>query len=637
MTDQVKFFPNDIKYKTPFGAIEAGTPLTLTLEFNRPSNPSEVFLVLTKDGESDVYYPMNYVETAPDSTVTYNVTVTVTTRGLYFYHFIINTEEKQFRIGSDGYLHAMLGKGHDWQLTVYEKVYAAPEFLKGGLIYQIMPDRFCDGGERKKTKSYARYRDDWYGLPEYLPDEAGKIRNDDFFGGNIRGIIKKLSYLKSLGVTCIYLNPIFEAHSNHKYDTGNYRKVDSDFGTADDLRELIAKAGKLGMKVMLDGVFSHTGDDSIYFNKYGNYDSVGAYNSVHSPYYGWYTFRNFPDEYDSWWNIDILPETREVNPAFSEYICGEDGIIRYWTEMGIGGWRLDVADELPDEFLDKATRAAKAVNPDCLVLGEVWEDASNKISYSRRRRYLGGGQLDSVTNYPFKEDILNFVRSGDAARLDNTVNSILNNYPKHVVDNLMNLLDTHDTARLISVLGDSGDTSSRDKRAVAKVKDKEHTLALVKLAATLQYTLPGVPCLYYGDEAGLEGFEDPFNRRCYPWGKEDKSYLGFYRKLGAVRSENREIFADGEYRNITTADGVMAFSRVSKAGEITVIVNRGTADYAYKAKGIDLLTGKPYSGKVAPNEAVIIKVGAVAAKANEPKPAKKEPEPARRLYKEIYE
>ncbi len=609
MNEQVRFFPNSEEFKKPFGALRAGEPLTLNLKFNRPSNPSEVFLVLTKDGESDVYYPMNFVSVAPDSTMEYTVNVTVTTKGLYFYHFIVNTEDKQFRIGCGDDLHAMLGKGHEWQLTVFEETYKASEFLKGGLIYQIMPDRFFDGGARRKTKSYARYRDDWFGLPEYEPDADGKIRNEDFFGGNLRGIIKKLGYLKSLGVTCIYLNPIFEAHSNHKYDTGNYRKVDSDFGTIDDLKELIKKADKKGMKIILDGVFSHTGDDSIYFNKYGRYDSVGAYQSVFSPYYKWYTFKNFPDEYESWWNIDILPQTRECEPSFSEYICGEDGIIRYWTEMGIGGWRLDVADELPDCFLDRAVHAAKAANPDCIVLGEVWEDASNKISYSKRRRYLNGGQLDSVTNYPFKEDILNFVRCGDAHKLNNTVNVILNNYPSGVVNNLMNLLDTHDTARLKSVLGDSGDTSTRQKRAVAKISDTEHTLKLMKIAATLQYTLPGVPCLYYGDEAGLEGFEDPFNRRCYPWGQEDRNCLKMYKKLGAVRTREKAILSDGKYVPMSAENGVFAFRRESDAGELVIIANRSDKPFVFRPdeKYTELATLKPFGGTVEPLDVVILK------------------------------
>lgn len=611
MNEQVKFFPNDIAYKSPLGAVEVNKPVALNLEFNRPSNPSEVFLVLTKDGESDVYYPMNYVSIDPVSQMTkYTVSVTVTTRGLYFYHFIVNTEDKQYRIGCSDDLHAMLGKGHDWQLSVYEEVYKAPQFLKGGLIYQILPDRFYDGGARKKTKGYATYRDDWYGLPEYEPDSEGRIRNEDFFGGNLRGIIKKLGYLKGLGVTCIYLNPIFEAHSNHKYDTGNYRRVDSDFGTVDDLRELIKKADKKGIKIVLDGVFSHTGDDSIYFNKYGHYDSVGAYQSVHSPYYKWYSFSEYPDTYDAWWNIDILPQVRECEPSYLEYICGEDGIIRYWTEMGIGGWRLDVADELPDGFLDRAARAVKKVNPDCLVLGEVWEDASNKISYSQRRRYLQGGQLDSVTNYPFKEDILQFVRCGDACKLNNTVNVILNNYPKAVVDNLMNLLDTHDTARVISVLGDSGDTSTREKRAVAKISDAEHTRKLVQIAATLQYTLPGVPCLYYGDEAGLEGFEDPFNRRCYPWKQEDKAYLRFYKKLGGMRAREKEIFADGAYTPLAVQDGVFAFSRKNKHGEVIVIANRSNDPYIMNLHGkeyTELLGLKPFDGTVPPLSAVIVK------------------------------
>ncbi len=609
----VLYFPNREEYKKPLGAVKVGEPVRLNLMFSRPSNPAEVFLVLTKDGEQDVYYPMSYVTTNINGMMEYTVTFTVTTRGLYFYRYIINTEEHQYRIAGDEDLNALLGKGTDWQLTVYDEDYKEPEWLEGGMMYQIFVDRFNIGGERRKTKSDVVYRDDWGGVPEYRPDANGKILNNDFFGGNIKGITKKLAYLKSLGVTCIYLNPIFEAHSNHKYDTGNYRKVDPDFGTADDLKELIKKADKKGMKVLLDGVFSHTGDDSIYFNKYGKYDSVGAYQSKDSAYAGWYTFAEFPDKYNSWWGIDILPEVNEQNPAYDEYINGEDGIIRYWTEMGIGGWRFDVADELPDKFLDRAVHAAKSVNPDALMLGEVWEDASNKIAYSTRRRYLQGGQLDSVTNYPFKSDILNFCLSGDGAKLNNTVNFILNNYPKRVVDNLMNLLDTHDTARLLTVLGDSGDTSTREKRANAKLTNLDEAVKRLKIAVTLQYMLPGVPCVYYGDEAGLEGFEDPFNRRCMPWDGKNKEIFRFYKKMGAIRTSEKNILAKGEYRRLLAGDGVYAFTRDNGVEKLYVIANNSGKPLEFMPKDVrrasltNLMTLKEYDGVVQSDTAVILK------------------------------
>ena len=609
----VLYFPNREEYKKPLGAVRVGEEIRLNLFFSRPSNPAEVFLVLTKDGEQDVYYPMNYVTTNINGMMEYTLTFTITSRGLYFYRYIVNTEDRQYRIAGDEDLNALLGKGTDWQLTVYEDDYREPEWLNGGIMYQIFVDRFNIGGERKKTKPDAVYRDDWGATPEYRPTADGKILNNDFFGGNLKGITKKLAYLKSLGVTCIYLNPIFEAHSNHKYDTGNYRKVDPDFGTADDLKELIRKADKKGMKVMLDGVFSHTGDDSIYFNKYGRYDSVGAYQSKDSAYASWYNFSEFPDKYDSWWGIDILPETNEKNPVFDEYINGEDGIIRYWTQMGLGGWRFDVADELPDEFLDRAVHAAKVINPEAVMLGEVWEDASNKVAYSRRRRYLQGGQLDSVTNYPFKSDILNFCLSGDSVKLNNTVNFILNNYPKRVVDNLMNLLDTHDTARLLTVLGNHGDTSTREKRAEARVTDLADAVKRLKIAVTLQYTLPGVPCVYYGDEVGLEGFEDPFNRRCYPWDNKNKEILRFYKKMGAMRTSERNILAKGAYRRLLTEEGVYAFSRSNGIETLYVVANNSGKAIKFLPKGqekeamTDLVTLKEYNGTVADNTAVVFK------------------------------
>lgn len=607
MNKTVRFFPNREEFKSPIGGVAVGENCKFNLMFSRPSNPSEVFLIMTKDGENDVPYQMNYITTNDNDMMEYSVTLKVKSKGLYFYHFAINTENEQFRVGSDVDLNALLGKGAEWQMTVYEKT-SMPKWLNGGLMYQIMVDRFFIGGDRFKTKKNVVYREDWGGTPEYLPNMKGEIENNDFFGGNLRGIIKKLGYLKGLGVTCIYLNPIFEAHSNHKYDTGNYRRVDSDFGDVNDLKELIKKADKKNIKLLLDGVFSHTGDDSIYFNKYGNYDSVGAYQSVHSPYYSWYGFKDFPDDYDCWWNIKTLPNTKEENIYFNEYINGEDGIINYWTDLGIGGWRLDVADELPNKFLDRVVSRAKKINPDALILGEVWEDASNKVAYSLRRRYLQGGQLDSVTNYPFKEDILNYIRTGDANRLNNTINVLINNYPKEVLDNLMNILDTHDTARILSVLGDSGRLETRSDRANAKLTNLPEAIKLLKMATVLQYCLPGVPCVYYGDEAGLEGFEDPFNRRCYPWGGQNKEILRWYKRLGFIRSSEKNVFADGNYKKLKADEGIMAFSRNNGIEELIIIINNSGSEHKYTLDGYtDLVTNKIYNGKLTDKSAVILK------------------------------
>jgi len=611
----VRFNPLDLKSKSTLGAVKMGEVTKFSLEFSRPSNPEHVYMLLTKDGEDSVRYELDRKSLSPEGFVLYSLDLTVNSSGLYHYIFEVECEKKITTIGCGGDLTGMLTSGVAWQLTVYDDAVPAPTWAKGGVFYQIMPDRFFIGGDRLKTKDKAKvvYRNDWDGIPVFKPDENGKILNNDFFGGNLRGIIKKLGYLKSLGISCIYLNPIFEARSNHKYDTGHYRKIDPDFGTADDLKELIKKADKRGMKIMLDGVFSHTGDDSIYFNKYGNYDSLGAFQSKDSPYKSWYSFSDHPNFYESWWGIDTLPNVKEENPAYLEYINGEDGIIKYWTDFGLGGWRLDVADELPDVFLEHASRAAKSKSSEVMMLGEVWEDASNKVSYSYRRKYLQGKQLDSVTNYPFKEDILHFVRTADAKKLAHTVNVILNNYPTHTVNNLMNLLATHDTVRLATSLGDSGDASTREKRAKAKLLDAKATYEKVKLASVLQFTLPGNPCVYYGDEVGLQGFEDPFNRRTYPWDnleKDNKAVLKHYRRLGKIRLENKAVFSDGTYKLLTDENGIFAFERVGNKETIVTIVNNSDIVYEFETKKehTDLLTNKPYAGKVASKSAVVLKL-----------------------------
>lgn len=600
----VSFFPNCEKYKTPTGAATVGEPISFTLKFTRPQNPSEVFLVLTKRGEDPVRYAMTLTKD-DEGEYTYTITVKVTTSGLYFYHFDILSDDQTYRVGSDDDLHALLGKGGDWQLTVTADEYA-PAATDGGVMYEIMPDRFFIGGERNKTKSYATYRDDWDGVPEYRADADGRIQNVDFFGGNLKGIAKKLTYLKNLGVTHIYLMPIFEAHSNHKYDPGNYMRVDPDFGTVDDLKDLIKKANKRGIKIILDGVFSHTGDDSIYFNKHGAYDSVGAYQSVKSPYYSWYKFRRWNNDYECRYNIDIMPETDSDNALYDEFVNGAEGVVRSWTRLGLGGWRLDVCEKLSDPFLARCCAAIKKENKDAVVYGEVFSDASNTDG----RSFITDGKLDSVSNYPFKEDILNFVRCGDSARLNNTVAVIVNNYPKHAVDSLMNVLGNHDTARLMTVLGDNGDTATREQRASAKVANREQATALVKMAAALQYTLPGVPCVYYGDEAGMEGFEDPFNRRCYPWGNADKDLIKWYKKMGAVRTNEHEVFAHGRYCAVDADHGVMFFKRKAGNEVIYVIVNNSGSDYMPvlpKDEYTDLITYKPFKGTVGDKQTAIVK------------------------------
>ncbi len=520
-----------------------------------------------------------------DSEEWWRVEFTPSKAGLYFYHFEYDTPfgRSVILLSKEGY-GILNASGSDWQLTVYEKGFSSPDKFKGGIIYQIFPDRFAFSGKDKKDiPSYRILRSDRENEPYWKPDEKGITLNNDFFGGDLEGIRQKLDYLESLGVTCIYLNPIFKAHSNHRYDTGDYLSIDPLLGDEKDFSKLCSDAKKKGISVILDGVFSHTGDDSVYFNKYSSYPSVGAYQSKESPYYNWYKFRSFPDDYECWWGIKILPEVTEENEDFLGFIAGENGVLRKWMKLGADGWRLDVADELPDVFLDRLREAVKAEKSDALVLGEVWEDASNKVSYSVRRRYLLGRQLDSVMNYPFAEAIIRFARTGDTSSFSETVMTVLENYPKTVVDVLMNHIGSHDTVRIINALaGESLMNKSRSWQSGKRLSPEsyEKGIKLVKLSSVIQFTLPGIPSIYYGDEIGMQGYADPFNRGCFVEKNAEKSLLEHYRKIGEIRRKHT-CFKEGDFRFVSCERACIAYIREDENDSLLIIANRNETDIEY--------------------------------------------------------
>ena len=590
-------------HKYPFGAVREGEKVTVRIVLPRSICCTGASLVVNSDsGKSDVY-PMTWEREEKNSEEWWRVEFTPEKQGLYWYHFALSCkdgnrlitcfENSSGRISSDG---------TSFQLTVYSADFQTPDWIKGSVIYQIFPDRFRNSGKKKNNVPNDRIlRSDWGGKPMWEPDGDGKITKYDFFGGDFKGIEEKLDYLESLGVGCVYLNPIFEAHSNHRYDTANYEKVDSLLGTAKDFSELCREAKKRGIGIVLDGVFSHTGADSIYFNKNSRYKTEGAYNSEGSPYHEWYKFNSFPDDYQSWWGVDILPEIDEENDSYIEYIAGEKGILRKWLKAGAMGWRLDVADELPDKFLDALRSAVKAEKKDAYILGEVWEDASNKISYSQRRRYLQGAQLDSVMNYPFADSLINFAISGIAEGFNDRILEICENYPKPAVDCLMNHIGTHDTCRVLNRLATLGCyQSSHLDRYQGGLSDgqREYGKTLLRLISTMQFTLPGVPCIYYGDEAGTDGGEDPFNRGCYPWGSEDKELIEHYRFLGRLRKEH-SVFAEGEFVPVSAALGCVAYERRNENERIMTVANRNSHSIVYilPEEGFISLTGEKVCGR----------------------------------------
>lgn len=579
------FNSRDLQYRAPFGAVAERTAVTLRVCMPRDWGCSAVWLSVMRDDLPAEEISCRWEGMCGDGHEWWTVTYTPAEAGLYWYAFHL-----EVAMGSGWLIRQADGTaayspnvdGPRWQLTCYEAGFTTPDWLAGGVLYQIFPDRFAKSGEAKVGVPTDRVmHGGWDEAPEWHPDAQGRVRNNDFFGGDLKGIEGKLDYLKSLGVTCIYLNPIFESHSNHRYDTADYSRIDPLLGNEEDLRSLTAAAKERGIRILLDGVFSHTGADSIYFNRERRYAGDGAYNSMHSPYAGWYHFTRWPNEYGSWWGFDTLPEVDELSPDFMQYINGEGGIVARWLEAGASGWRLDVADELPDGFLDALRARVKATDPDAIVLGEVWEDASNKESYGHRRRYLLGKQLDSVMNYPFRDAILGFLLGGRAEDFTRIVWDVVENYPPQTLRLLMNHIGTHDTERAITVLG--GEPSygrGRSWQAAQQMNDKQRAVGLrrLQLASLLQFALPGVPCIYYGDEAGLDGYRDPFNRGTYPWGHEDAALVDWYRTLGAARATATEL-AQGAFVPVDTGcDEVVCFLRRQGGQALLCAVNRGTEE-----------------------------------------------------------
>jgi len=458
------------------------------------------------------------------------------------------------------------------QLTVYEERGAAPDWFGRGVSYQIFPDRFC----RSRVPDPAglvgdrTVHENWQDTPEYRPDERGEIRNRDFFGGDLAGIISKLDYLKRLGVTTLYLNPIFEAASNHRYNTADYMAIDPMLGTAEDFRALCREAHARGMRVLLDGVFNHTGSASRYFNADGFYPELGAAQSKDSPYYNWYHFTHWPDSYDAWWGIKTLPAVEENQASYRDFIIrSEDSVVRHWLRCGADGWRLDVADELPDDFIAELRQAMDAEKPDCLLLGEVWEDGSNKIAYDRRRKYLLGRETHGLMNYPFRTAALDWLCGGDAAAFRESMEQLRENYPSPAFYSAMNFLSTHDTPRILTLLGGEPTPADKAERAAAQLSPAGRELARrrLMLGALLLYTFPGSPTVYYGDEAGMEGYEDPLNRRTFPWGQEDEGLPRWYRRLGQLRGD-RPSLQQGDICYLY-ADGSGLALRRQWDGEVT--------------------------------------------------------------------
>ena len=565
----IYFNSRDPACKSPFGAAPCGTEVS----FSVFAGPEEVtggqLLLLEEFSGQERAIPMTWADGALRC-----VYRTPEEPELVWYAFSLTRP--------DGQVLRLDKNSERWQLTVYDGQSRTPGWFGQGVSYQIFPDRFCRSRMPRPEGMVGRrtVHENWAGTPDYLPDAQGEIRNCDFFGGDLAGITSKLDYLQSLSVTTLYLNPIFEAASNHRYNTADYLAIDPMLGTEEDFRTLCREAHRRGMRVLLDGVFNHTGSVSRYFNADGSYPEVGAAQSRESPYYNWYHFTRWPEEYDAWWGIKTLPAVEENQDSYRGFIIrGQDSVVRHWLRCGADGWRLDVADELPDDFITEIRRAMEEEKPGAVLIGEVWEDGSNKIAYDRRRRYLLGRETHGLMNYPFRTAALAWLLGGDAGAFRESMEEIREHYPSPAFYSAMNFLGTHDTPRILTLLGGEPVPESKEARAETRLSPAGYRLARQRLmlGTLLLYAFPGSPTVYYGDEAGMQGYEDPLNRRTYPWGQEDESLSAWYRRLGQLRRERLSLQV-GQIRYLYAAGGGLVLERRAEAEVTVAALNAGAED-----------------------------------------------------------
>ena len=606
MSEPFVFDPRYHRCKQPFGAVVCGEAVSFHCRPLKSEGFTHCSLVIHQEFSGILEeYQMSYIGEEKDGRVCFATEILAPkTPDLVWYYF---------RFWRDNHTGCVLDKtGYrsdlhldPWQLTVYEKSHT-PAWFSQGIIYQIFPDRFhrLSIPDPKGMVGDRVVHQGWTEEQVWKPDEKGIIRNNDFFGGSLAGITEKLDELAAMGVSILYLNPIFEAASNHRYNTADYSVIDPMLGTEEDFKTLCAEAKKRGIRVMLDGVFNHTGSQSRYFNDDGFYPTLGAAQSKDSPYYNWFSFKHWPDEYESWWGINTLPAVREEHPDYVNYIIeNEDAIIRRWLRCGASAWRLDVADELPDWFIAKLRAAVVETDPEAFVLGEVWEDASTKIAYNQRRKYFLGKELHGVMNYPFRTALLEYLQGGDAHAFEDAMESIRENYPPDAFYSSMNFLGTHDTARILTVLGADSKPDTKAERAAYRLSPAElkRGVARLKLATLILFTFPGTPSIYYGDEALMEGWEDPFNRSTYPWGKEDPDLKGHFTRLGNLRKEI-PVLNSGAIRYLYSKGPLLIYAREEGENRYVTVVNASaepvTADLSWTSDSAeDLLTGKGIPAK----------------------------------------
>lgn len=628
--DALKHDTRDDLYRTPYGAVPTNTDVTLRLRAATGDLDSAAVRVYRTADQTEQFLPMVVVATTPEGYDFWETTLNLPSgTSIYWYRFVLTKDGQTLyyeddTLDADGnyvpYREGSGGTTYDrspdlsFQISAYDSDFYTPDWMRNGVIYQIFPDRFRNGDPSNDPQDGS---DVFYGDLELIyqetwnapPVDGRRVRtasgvgyfNSDFFGGDLVGITEKLDYLQSLGVTGLYLNPIFEARSNHRYDTADYLAIDPLLGTMEDFRTLVAEADARGMKIILDGVFNHMSSDSRYFDRYHRFEEDGACESMDSLYRSWFYFvapagaQPSPcvDDgtgntyYVSWFNFDSIPKIN--NNTFetrSFFYRDDDSVVATWGQEGIGGWRLDVGGDIdpggPDNrFWESFRTAVRSYNPEAVIIGEEWNDAS---------RWLLGPEWDAVMNYRFRRAVIGLVRDSDfvdndgripvlaPSEFEMLIRAIEEDYPPMAFHAMMNLLGSHDTSRLFFVM--------------------ENDIQLMQQAALLQFGMPGAPTIYYGDEIALDApslldgnvyQDDPYNRAPYPWDDTEGSYypapnesvLAYYQALAQTRANNPAL-REGELITLHADDETetLVFLRRDMAAGNVAIVALNNSDTA---------------------------------------------------------
>ncbi len=469
------------------------------------------------------------------------------------YHFIVDEVQVMEHRQVEGHNKPIYGEWTEleFKIAVYDPAGMPADWTQGMMMYQIFPDRFATSDADRKLTHPGVYGKEavfkkWGEMPEAPP--TGR----DFFGGDLRGIIEKLDYLKELGVETLYLNPIFEAVTNHRYEAIDFMTIDPMLGTEADLEELIREAHARDIKIVLDAVFNHCSSDSIYFDITGKQTSrtgvPGAAQSQTSPYYRWFRFEEWPSEYDGWWGFGFMPEFVEA-PEMEEYFLGPDGVARYWLRKGIDGWRCDVAFDNTPAFWQRFRRAVHAERPGAYTISEEWRDATH---------YFLGDMFDATQNYRFAWAVRGYLATNHLlpSELDDRLQVWMRDTPAPAVKAQMNQVDSHDTDRLLTVCRG----------------DRKRYLQ----TTAFQLSYAGAPCIYYGSETGLEGAYAEDGRRTMPWDDLDQELGDWFKHAIRTRNQSKAIrLGDVETVIIDDTQRVYGFKRQYESEVVYAVFNGG--------------------------------------------------------------